>query len=167
MATADVQPYIDALNIRLKRIERAKTIVVRSSEQARRGKRSARATSIALGILITLVGIVLAQLPDGETFWRKTLSWVSAFAGALVGIISERADPAKLREREVALGDLSSQLGALLEDARLALPDIQTQGADAAKVFLEQLRTKEDALLEKAEEFRAGVRRFVESDSAP
>lgn len=126
-----------------------------------------------LAFLSQIVGITLARvsasarpIPGTEIPIREALGYISALLGAAVSFINERFDPAGLRRREVALGDLIYLLGKLEEDTILTLENSAHDNAIDLKTLLDDLRKREDAILEKAEEWKAGVRRIMESQDA-
>ena len=164
---------IDAINRHLSGIAAVKNEFLTSATRARRNKRTAKKVSIALGALVAVVGVVLARvagsaatLPLTDIPLREFLSYASAFLGAAITFVNERFDTAKFREREVAIGDIISDLRKIEEDAELTLPKIKDAGSDEAEEYLKVLQQKEDSVLEKAEGLKAGVRVIFESGVA-
>jgi hypothetical protein len=161
------------INETIKKIGNVKSALILSAEGARRNKKKARKISAIAGALIAVVGLTLARVSAFDTAIpgtgipiREALSYLSALLGATVTFVNERFDPAKLREREVALGDLIHKFGLLQEDAMLNLVNSEAMNAETIKNLLDDLRNKEDALLEEAEEWKAGVRAIRESEDA-
>jgi hypothetical protein len=164
---------IDTIEKHLLGIAAVKREFLMSAGRARRNKRLAKKVSIVLGIMIAIVGIVLARVTDPNIHLpytniplREFLSYASAFLGAAITFVNERFDPTKFREREVALGDSIYKLRGIEERAKLTLPRIASTDSCKAEEYLKELQTDEDILLEEAEELKAGVRVIFESGVA-
>jgi len=146
-----------------KKLERIKTALLIAAEAARRNKKKARTVSVITGILIALIGITLAKIstsgivvPGTTLLLREALSYISALLGAIVTFVNERFDPAKLREKEVALGDVIYQFGRL-EETLKHQPIISMTDKQFQKI-LDDFYKDENTLLEKAEAWKAGIR---------
>ena len=173
MEQNSVHRCVDLIKRHLRGIAAVKKECLMSAGHARRNKRSAKNISIVLGVLVTIVGVVLARgtnstvnLPYTNIPFRELLSYASAFLGAAIALINQRFDPARFREREVALGDLISSLREIEEQAELKLPGITAGETSDAENFFRELQGKERSLLEDAEKLKAGVRVIFESGVA-
>ncbi|MBD2248202.1 hypothetical protein [Nostoc sp. FACHB-888] len=124
--TEQIDSVVEAIK---KRIQKASELATECDSDAKKSskyKRTGRWMNTTLGLLATLIGIAIAQIPeDAPPSYRINLGLFSAIAGSAVTTAGQLVDPARARQRAISLQTLKLQLENFSEETNILFLGLQ------------------------------------------